>query len=118
MEVTWYGAVAFCNWLSEKEGLKKAYNTDLELKNHIVNLGGYRLPSEKEWEYTARGGVKGDTTTYTGSDNIDDVAWYDSNSNEIHQVGEKQTNELGIYDMSGNVYEWTNTPDGSCRVRG
>lgn len=67
----------------------------------------FRLPTEAEWEYACRGGDKSNGYKYSGSNNIDDVAWYGDNSgNKTHLVATKQPNELGIYDMSGNVWEW------------
>jgi len=78
-------------------------------KLNSLTEGGYRfsLPTEAQWEFAARGGVKSKGYRYAGSDNLDEVAWYpDNNDGKRHPVAQKKPNELGIYDMSGNVYEW------------
>ena len=86
-----------------------SWNDCQEFITKLNNLTGknFRLPTEAEWEYAARGGNKSKGYKYSGSNTIGNVAWYDGNSSsKPHDVKTKQANELGIYDMSGNVYEW------------
>jgi formylglycine-generating enzyme required for sulfatase activity len=107
IHVDWNDAVAYCNWLSEKEGLSPCYSGKGKLVECDFSANGYRLPTEAEWEYAARGGQNSQGFIYAGSDNPDEVAWYADNSDDrLHPVGEKGSNELGLYDICGNIFEW------------
>jgi formylglycine-generating enzyme required for sulfatase activity len=95
--VSWYEAVEFCRKLTDRE-----HDAGRLPENHV-----YRLPTEAEWEYAARGGRHSRGFTYPGSDDPSEVAWYwPGSSDETHVVGTRRPNELGLYDMAGNVWEW------------
>ncbi|MDR0402694.1 MAG: formylglycine-generating enzyme family protein [Treponema sp.] len=118
--VSWFDAVKFCNALSEQLGFAPAYTIDGDTVSWDRGSRGFRLPTEAEWEYAARGGQNGFlgeltragyagslTVNYTGNLTIGDAAWYAANSGRRTQpVRKKFPNELGLYDMSGNVWEW------------
>ena len=106
-QVRWSDAVRYCNARSQAEGLQPCY--DLNTWKCDFSANGYRLPTEAEWEYACRAGMK--TTYFFGNDSskLKDYAWFDENAGQKPQpVGQKAPNPWGLYDICGNVWEWCN----------
>jgi len=125
--INWFSAIEYCNRRSLRDGREPCYSYDdygsnpyywpqgwnTDWYNHTLvscnwNANGYRLLSDMEWRFAAKGGIHSQGFTYSGSNDLDTVAWYALNSgNATHPVGSKAANEIGAHDMTGNVWEWT-----------
>jgi formylglycine-generating enzyme required for sulfatase activity len=105
--ITWNDALAYINWLNRQYSFPYVESLENITEEDIFKTNVYRLPTEAEWEFAARGGNSSQKFTFSGSNNLDEVSWYFNNSNKsIQSVKTKTSNEIGIYDMSGNVWEF------------
>ncbi len=107
INVSWMDAIAYCNWLSARNNLDPCYVIEGNNVSCNFDKDGFRLPTEAEWEFAAKGGINSKNYNFSGSNNPDKCGWYlDNSDGHPHEGGKLVSNELGIYDMSGNVWEW------------
>lgn len=105
--ISWFDAVEFCNWKSDKENLVPCYKKVGTNVTWNQSANGYRLPTEAEWEFIAKEGQMNYPYLYAGSNDITSIGWTSRNSEEVaHKVGSSTPNNLGVYDLTGNVWEW------------
>jgi formylglycine-generating enzyme required for sulfatase activity len=121
IQVSWYEAAAYCNWLSKREGIAEAqwcyepnkagkYADGMKIRAGYLGLKGYRLPTEAEWEYACRAGSTVGYSFGEPAELLDKYGWFSVNSSgTTHPCGTLKPNDLGLFDMHGNVWQWTQT---------